>query len=861
MATTYIRTRHFDRSLNAALMTGQARKQIEKVGAVLIGLETDDPFKGLPLTDHGETRIPKCLKYELGEGWRLVTVRDGRLRIFLFVGNHKDVDAFLDKHRGTRFGIADGEVIVISGSGARSEARQDGEQERILLDMLDEDDSNYVTQGVPRSIMRLIDGLTTRSSAADIDCATSGLSTPSQREFIADVLRLVSSGNEQGWKRRIAFEKGEIAAASSVDDDEIIRVQQGDEIGPIVIGSREYEEYMRRLRQDGPWYDWFLYLHPEQRRVVEADYTGPAQLSGVSGSGKTCVLVKRAVRLTELADVRVLVITLNRSLAGLINQLVDATCLDSGTRQRIEVNSYFDFARALMIEADAKAGQHFDDRSWKLQEHVDEVFREYYRCWLNSHTAEVMLPLHRQLVARGVNGEDYVREEFDWIRSAIPRNERQRYLTLDRAGRRVPLLENRREEMLRGLEGWEDKMNAVGVVDYLGLSDALRMRLQDMSPRYDHILIDEVQDFGTTELAVLRRLAKNGPNDMFLCGDAAQSVLPKHRSLGDAGITLTKREGIRRNYRNSREILRAAYDLLVHCLDTEIIDRDDLEILDPEQGNFSGPAPCALSAESFEHEVAFARSYAATCLERGAGSVCVAFAGFSARAVEEFARQCGVEALNGAYDPQRTALVFSDLEQTKGYEFDTLIIVNCSESVVPAHDAPAEETYRQALKLYVAMTRARRELILSYCKAASPWLVAVADRITLHMWSDFEELNAVYLGHVPRPLQEVSDIHEEEDLGSLTGRQFIYTGAALGLSIETLNQLEEAVDGIGAVSGGNRRVRWRDICHLATDLKHLRLGLLPFSPQVYEEPVQRLQTYGFLPERRSGAAGKLSPKG
>ena len=39
-----------------------------------------------------------------------------------------------------------------------------------------------------------------------------------------------------------------------------------------------------------------MFLHPEQEKVVQADYPGVTQLSGVSGSGKTCVAVRRALR-------------------------------------------------------------------------------------------------------------------------------------------------------------------------------------------------------------------------------------------------------------------------------------------------------------------------------------------------------------------------------------------------------------------------------------------------------------------------------------------------------------------------------------------------------------------------------------
>ena len=82
---TYFRTKHFDRALKAAKFGGPSRKAATKVSAVLGSLGDKDPFAGLNLTNHGETRIAKCLKYNLGDGWRLVTVQDNRTCGFIFV--------------------------------------------------------------------------------------------------------------------------------------------------------------------------------------------------------------------------------------------------------------------------------------------------------------------------------------------------------------------------------------------------------------------------------------------------------------------------------------------------------------------------------------------------------------------------------------------------------------------------------------------------------------------------------------------------------------------------------------------------------------------------------------------------------
>ena len=368
----------------------------------------------------------------------------------------------------------------------------------------------------------------------------------------------------------------------------------------------------------------------------------------------------------------------------------------------------------------------------------------------------MLLPLHKSITARRVAGEAYLREEFDWIRSAVSPNARAEYLSIERRGRKFPILADRRADVLLGLEGWERKMRDVGVVDYLGLTSALAHHLHQIEPLYTNILVDEAQDFGTTELQVVRRLARSGPNDIFLCGDIAQTILPKHRYLPEAGLPTVTRERIRKNYRNGREILKAAYEVLKNNLHEEMFDRDDLEILDPEFANFTGNVPMALMADTLEDEIAYARSYAATALANYAKNACIAFAGFSTRDISGYAGKCGVTALDGIYDPSTDKLVFCDLEQSKGYEFDTMIIVNCRDGVLPPHDAPVEESYRASCRLYVAMTRAKRELILSFHDRASPWIADVTETIGTGRWSDIESLNPSRLQGVPDLLPDSS---------------------------------------------------------------------------------------------------------
>lgn len=710
------------------------------------------------------------------------------------------------------------------GAGKQFNGLQGAEAEhhfKPLAERLDQKAMDHVFDKVPRSAAKQLEALDARSTSGKVEAIVAAISNQRSRDLVQTVFNLLLQGDEDGAQTHIDISMGRIAPLEDADRDDVLEVLDGEDIRRLKLGSVEYERWLEAFEKRTTWYEWFLFLHPEQEAVVKADYSGASQLSGVSGSGKTCVAVRRALRLAEEAGANVLLLTLNRSLAGLLKQLVDAACPNEEIRRRIKVTSFFELAQELLAEFEPENRRIYADVTWKLNEHVDWVFREYYRQWLNNDDASVLEPVHRSMTARGVSGEGYLREEFDWLRSAICPDERQQYLSVERRGRKFPIQAEWRSGILRGLEGWEAKMRHVGVIDYLGLTSALSRHVGNLEPRFSNILVDEAQDFGTTELQVIRKLVAPGKNDIFLCGDIAQTVLPKHRVLAEAGLHTLTRERIQKNYRNSREILKAAYEVLSNNLYDDLFDSTDLEILDPKFANFGGSTPMALAAENLEEEIAYARAFADS--QKDARNVCIAFAGFSSRDINEFSAKCGVTSLDGAYDPNSDRLVFGDLEQTKGYEFDVLIILNCVEGVLPPRDAPPEEAHRAACKLYVAMTRAKRELVLSFHGKTSRWIADVRDTIGTAMWSEVEVFEPALMVGTPELLPETEPDKSSGSEASVTGREFLYTSSALGLTLEAQGKLVDVVDGRGLMaSGGARRLKWRNVGNLLQDLSNSR---------------------------------------
>jgi hypothetical protein len=50
-------------------------------------------------TKNGEYRLKNCVKYDLGHGYRLVTVKEGNNLFITFVGSHDQTDRWIDTHR------------------------------------------------------------------------------------------------------------------------------------------------------------------------------------------------------------------------------------------------------------------------------------------------------------------------------------------------------------------------------------------------------------------------------------------------------------------------------------------------------------------------------------------------------------------------------------------------------------------------------------------------------------------------------------------------------------------------------------------------------------------------------------------
>lgn len=792
---------------------GKFSKNAQKVWALIgkinaAGEVKEDPFYGIPKTNHGENRIKHCAKYDLTDGCRLITVVNNNICIVCFTGTHEECDKWIEKHRGISFVLNNNLQIIESWESVNIEK----EEERInkgsalsegyLYFKLSVDFFDEIIRDVKRSDVRKIEDLTYFSTDDEILNACLAISDERKQNALFDTLCLIREGDLSGCETRVGTYNKENKPLEEVNQIEIKSIQASETL----IEFEQFDaETIEHFMKTSDFFRWMLFMHPEQKKIVEKEYSGPSKLSGVSGSGKTCVLIKRALHLSRLyPDEKVLILTLNKALAHLIESLVSIAA-PAEKRKNIYIKSFWSLCFEILLQFEPNNEKIYDENTWKTQEHVDDIWNEFYQCDNNNFDAEILIPVHKSLLGRNIFPQDYIRQEFDWIRSAFSDNNREDYLTVERKGRYEQLDKNYRELLLKGLKLWEDKMNFVGVSDYLGLANTVNNYINRITPQYRCILVDEEQDFSTIELSIIRKLVKEQENDLFLCGDFAQKVYSKNHSYSNAGINVSGRVStIKKNYRNSREILEAAYSVLKNNVSDEILKAEEYELVDPEFANFSSSMPLILKAENILEELGHSINYFSKYCEDGK-KTCIVVCGYSFNEIKKLGAELKLTVLDGNISIDSDKIFLSDLEQTKGFEFDYICILNCKDGVIPNPNIPVREYYRDLSKLYVSMTRAKLELYISYSGDLSSFFNSSMHLFTHGKWVDYEKDKS--LQSINYNLQE-SDT--EVEILNLTGKKFIHTKEAVGISGELFEKLITLITGKSLTSDGKVK-EWKTI--------------------------------------------------
>lgn len=510
----------------------------------------------------------------------------------------------------------------------------------------------------------------------------------------------------------------------------------------------ENDEDLRHAVERLTFAQWRLFLHPQQRALVERRASGPMRVSGGAGTGKTVVAVHRAVKLAECdktpgREPRILLTTYTRNLADdlrrQVAQLAPGLTLTERLGEPGVLVSGLDRIARMILQ---RAG----DAIAQTAQRVIGQPRRQVLAYPRTNVWQEVLALMGDELPEGLRSADFLESEYELI--VLPQHVTtlQHYLRVRRPGRGVALDRRKRAIVWAAIERYRDRSADLGVTSFseqLALAAAwLDHDAERGTPRpFQHVLVDEAQDLTPAHLQLLRALVETGPNDLFLAEDSHQRIYGKKITLSHYGIQVRGRSRrLTRNYRTTRQNLDVAFGILDPGAYEDMEGQaEEHRYVSPR----SGPEPLLVHAADRADELNKAAELLNAWLEQDRASgesapetiAVLVRDRYQRDAVVNGLAQHGVEVR--AVDREaagRGRPVVMTMHRAKGLEFRKVLLFDVSRSAIPrslrdqeySEADGADALLRERSLLYVAATRARDQLAISWAGEASPLISALA---------------------------------------------------------------------------------------------------------------------------------------
>ena len=460
-----------------------------------------------------------------------------------------------------------------------------------------------------------------------------------------------------------------------------------------------------------PWEKWAVFLHPDQRSLVERTFGGPARISGSAGTGKTIVALHRAVHLARGAkDSHVLLTTFSTALANALKiRLEHLVGNEPDIYARISVEAINDVARRLYTEQFGAPHIATNDDIRTLFAQAKAVPEQFSPKFLLNEWSDIVDAWHLQ------SWEDY--------------------RDVARLGRRTRIGGKQREALWSVFNDLRTGLSARGLITWSDLFARLASALAAESVKpFDFIVADEAQDFGVAQIRFLAAVAGARPDGLFFAGDLGQRIFQTPFSWKALGIDVRGRsQTLRINYRTSHQIRSDADRLLPQSL----ADVDGL--MESRRGTvsvFDGAPPQVQIFANSAKEIDAVASWVA---ERLRDRYAPHEIGVFVRSEDEIdrARQAVRKTKADFVELGENAasttgkISISTMHFAKGLEFRAVVVMACDDGVLPlqsrieavADESDLEEVYNtERHLLYVACTRARDRLLVTGVEPASEFL-------------------------------------------------------------------------------------------------------------------------------------------
>lgn len=465
-----------------------------------------------------------------------------------------------------------------------------------------------------------------------------------------------------------------------------------------------------------------MVLTQKQIESIDFEASNDLLIRGVAGSGKSVVLMKRAVKLNykanqEKKNKKIVILTYTNSLVKYTKELVKLPELNPCL---IEVKTIDSCCMSTYRSVMRKTVSLINDEERK--ELVEKAIQNHLK----------RNPKHR---FHDIESEFWV-DEFLWIKQKNLTN-LNAYVDAERSGRGGKVRMNR-----------DDKRIAYQLFDQycILLKNAKKCDKEDLyaelisnpagiphSKKYDYVLVDEAQDLSVVMLKFAKMLSKES---VTIAADKAQKIYSTTFSWKEIGIDIRGRsKSLDKPFRSTKQIVELAKSLLAvnRALQTDLS-----EFTDPAIPERTGSVPVVVSCENAldERDVVskMIRGFDGDTigiLYRSTAQKRDLISWFRAKGIDfQEVKKTAHDDTDGGWSLSTPGVKLCTLHSSKGLEFDTVIIPMFTADVLPlasvmqgADDAQKIELeMTERSLLYVGMTRAKNDLCITFSGKHSPFL-------------------------------------------------------------------------------------------------------------------------------------------
>lgn len=603
----------------------------------------------------------------------------------LYVGTHEDAYSW-----GMRKRFAWNEhtqscqlITVTESEEVVSKASPDSAENAFFKDVTDE---KLLAIGVPQELLGKVRSIQTLDDLDPLDDmlpndAYENIFNLMDGENIDDIIADIESGRAKANEDKLLSDNNKRRFVELTDDDELQRIIDKD----MDI--------------------WQLFLHPSQRKLVNADYKGTMKVSGGAGTGKTVAALHRMKYLTSNPNTNVLFTTYTRTLKENLEGLV----------QKMEINR----SRYVLNNIDQVLIE------CARQYHIKEGFKI-----LDYSGDEESLKLWREVLETEVTefDEHFLYDEYIDVIVYFENADARSYMMQQRVGRTKALSRKQRIEIWKLVEKYVALKQERKYVDRLELFNETTNYLNEHNVRpFTNVIADEFQDFSNPELKFLRALVAEGRNDLFLTGDPMQRIYSGRKiNFSAAGINVrgVRSRRLKINYRTTEPIKRVAVSIIKGQT------YDDMDGgTESTKGYVSlihgGEKPQYVMVSNATEEVTQVAEWIEACKNAGISLKDICIAAPSMGLMKELQTRLHTDGTaykvlkgtskQGASD----GVSLCTFHSLKGLEFKAVILMGVNERNVPSKateaypfngmDALEKKEYLSSKRslLYVAITRAR----------------------------------------------------------------------------------------------------------------------------------------------------------